>query len=640
MCGIAGILSLGSSLHNKDIEEAKNMTEMLKHRGPDSSDIFKDQKCILGNTRLKIIDLSDNARLPMSNENQSIWLNYNGEVTNFKDLKEEFRLEQTHIIRSTSDAEVLIHLYEELGINFLKYLTGMFAFCLYDKNIGKAYLVRDFYGIRPLFYLINKNKFYFASEIKSFLDLSCFNNKIDHEAIYHFLSLAYIPGKLTPFEDIHEIEGGHLLEIDLIKGAFEEKEYYKIDYTPDYSFSEEATAKKLHEILLDSVYRNLISDRPVGLTLSGGFDTSTLLSLTKELGKSQDIHTYSIKMGESSFDESHYQRLMVDFAKPIHHEIAVNPQDVLEDLVRHMAYMDEPSGDGAAIPSFILAKEAKKHVSVLLSGEGGDEVFNAYETHMAYKMRKYYIKHTAPWLRNAIKAFADKLPISYKKLSIDFLMKRFTAGSEKNIPEAHFFWRHVLSEEEKKKLMPNYSNFKKTDSFFTELSDYLRFDDDLNKLSLIDIKYYFVGDLMVKNDRTIMAHSVEARFPYMDRYVVEYASRIPTNMKIKGFKGRYIQKLAMKNRLPKQIFYRKNMGLEMPHSIWFLNEFKDVAEKYFSKKNVEKIGVLDHAIIKSLWEEHLGFRRDNGRALWCILNLLIWFDLFIHKRDYKKYLTH
>ena len=242
-------------------------------------------------------------------------------------------------------------------MDFLNHISGMFAFCLYDSNLGKAYIARDFYGIRPLFYMIKQGRFYFASEIKSFLDLACFENKINYESIYHFLSLAYIPGKLTPFKDIQEMENGHLFEIDVARGSFQEREYYKINYIPDYSLCEDSIAAELHKVLLDSVRRNLISDAPLGLTLSGGVDTSTLLTLIKELGRSQDIHTYSIKMDESSFDESYYQRIMVNFAKSIHHEIIVKPQDVLDNLISHMAYMDEPSGDGAAIPSFILLRK-------------------------------------------------------------------------------------------------------------------------------------------------------------------------------------------------------------------------------------------------------------------------------------------
>jgi len=640
MCGIAGILSLGSKLNEHDFQEGEQMTSIIRHRGPDSIDTVQDEQAFLGNTRLNIIDLSKNADLPMSNEDKTIWITYNGEVTNFKELKKDFKLEEKHHFQSTSDTEVLIHLYEELGIDFLKHLSGMFAFCLYDKNINKAYVVRDFFGIRPLFYMVKNNLLYFSSEIKSFLEVKAFNYEIDYEAIYHFFSLAYIPDIHTPFKDVHELPDSHLIEIDFHKQTFKVKEYYKLIYRPDYSLKEEATAQQLHKLLLDSVRRNLISDVPVGLTLSGGFDTSTILALTKELGLSNDIHTFSIKINEASFDESYYQQMMTKFAKSIHHEIVVNPQDVMETFITHMAFMDEPSGDGAAIPSFLLAQEAKKYVSVLLSGEGGDEVFNAYETHGAYQARKLYRKYTPAFIRKVIRHLAQHTPTSYKKLSFDFILKRFTEGAEKSTPEAHFFWRHALSDKEKQALMPNFCNYKKTETFFTELFDSLDFDDDLNKLSLIYIKYFFVGDLMVKNDRTIMAHSIEARFPYMDRILVEFVSKIPTSMKIKraGFNRRYIQKLAMKNYLPKQILNRNNMGLEMPHALWFMNAFKPMTEKYFTKENIEKTDVLSYKAVNQMWKEHMNYKKDHGRSLWCILNFLVWFDLFVDKKNYKTYL--
>jgi len=640
MCGIAGILKLDGQISDMDKNHIKSMTNILRHRGPDCIDYYHDTNISLGNARLNIIDLSENAHLPMSNTEGTVWMCYNGEVTNFRDLRQQFQLDKKYAFRSTSDTEVLLHLYEEIGISFLKHLSGMFAFCLYDKQLRKAYIVRDFYGIRPLFYMRYGNTLYFSSEIKSFLELPCFSGTLDYEAIYHFLSLAYMPGHHTPFKDIIELDGGHLIEVDLDKSTITEQEYYSLSYDVDYRTDEKTASKKVHDLLLNSVERNLISDAPLGLTLSGGLDTSTILALTKELGKSQDIHTYSIRMGEASFDESHYQRLMANFAQSIHHEILVTPQDVLDNFVEHMAFMDEPSGDGAAIPSYILAKEAKKDVRVLLSGEGGDEVFNAYETHRAYGARKKYRSMIPQPVRAMIKSMAHILPSSYKKLSFDFLAKRFSAGAELDIPTAHYFWRHSLNENEKKALMPLHSNFSPTASLFSKMYNSLSHNEELNRLSHIDIKYYFICDLMVKNDRTMMAHSIEARFPYMDKLLIDYTSTIPPQLKIKGMRGRYIQKQAMKDILPKEIYNRKNMGLEMPHSIWFLKELEPLIAKYFSKKNIAKYDFLNHGAIQTFWDQHKAGKKDQGRSLWCILNLLLWLDLFVYNKDYKKYLQN
>ncbi|KKW20990.1 MAG: Asparagine synthetase [Parcubacteria group bacterium GW2011_GWF2_50_9] len=636
MCGITGVLSLGATMTPQDADDVRAMTMALKHRGPDAQNIHAEPKCVLGNSRLSIIDLSDNGLLPMSNQDHTVWLSYNGEITNFRELRSKFGLDKKYRFRSTSDTEVLIHLYEELGLAFLDHLSGMFSFCLYDKRIQKAYVVRDLYGTRPLFYMIKNSRFYFASEIKAFLELPFFNKKLDHEGLYHYFSLAYIPGKHTPFEDVREVLGGYLFEIDLLCGHFQEKEYYHLKYQPDYTLSEPVAAKKLHDLMQDAVRRNLISDAPLGLTLSGGVDTGCLLALATELGH-RNLHTFGVKVNEPSFDESRYQKILVDHFNPIHHEIVLNPRDVVEQLTTHMAYMDEPTGDGAAISNYILAQEAKKHVRVLLSGEGGDEVFNAYETHGAYKIRKLYRQLAPLQIRKLIRLIANKMPVSHSKLSVDFLLKRFSAGAEYGVAEAHFYWRHVLAEAEKKELMPKHSGFQPSDRLFTEMFDSLTYNDDLNKISHIDMRYFLIDDLMVKNDRMYMAHSIEARFPYLDQELVEFCARIPPSLKIKGFTRRYIQKAAMRDILPRQIYRRKNMGLEMPHSIWFMNELRDTGENYFSKKNVEKTEILDAEKVRVLWHQHLSRERDNGRALWCILIFLVWFDLFIYNGDYKKY---
>lgn len=644
MCGISGVISLNENkpIAEKDLLNAKRMNAVLRHRGPDSQAIKHDKKCILSSTRLNIIDLSHNADLPMQTTDGNIILSYNGEITNFKKLKKDFKLDQKYTFTSTSDTEVLLHLYQELGIDCLKHLSGMFAFALYDKRINKVFIVRDFYGIRPLFYRIKNDRLYFSSEIKSFTETDDFSDAINTEAIYHYFALAYIPEQQTPFTEIKELADSHYIEIDLNIQKTEIVEYYKIDYTPNYDLTEKETTQKVHDLLMDSLDRNLISDAPLGMTLSGGIDTSCMLGMAKALGKSNQMHTYSIKIDEPSFDESYYQNIMANYAGSIHHEIKVNAENVIENLIQHMAFMDEPSGDGAAIPSYILAKEAKKDVSVLLSGEGGDEVFNAYETHGAYMVRNLYRKTTPSVLRNLLRKTATILPTSYNKLSFDFLFKRFTHGAEKNIPEAHFYWRHALNKLEQDKLMPNHNNFEPSEKIFTKMFNSLDFDDDLNKLSLIDIKYFFVCDLMVKNDRTFMANSVEARFPFMDRELIDFTSTIPTSMKVKkfGFNRRYIQKQAMKPYLPKEIFNRKNMGLEMPHSLWFLHKLKPIAEKYFSKNMIDKTQILSYPTVNRMWQEHLARKKDHGRSLWCILNFVIWFELFIEKKNYKDYLTY
>jgi len=640
MCGIAGVFSCGAELGPADKTDVEQMLSALIHRGPDSHALRAGRGFILGNTRLKITDPSENAALPMSNEDGSVILAYNGAVTNFIDLKQELRLAEKHRFKSSSDAEVLVHLYEEEGIRFLRRLTGMFAFCLYDARRQKAYLARDFFGLRPVFYMVKNGKLYFASTIKAFLELACFEKKLNIEAIHHFLSLAYIPGELTPFEDIKELGGGEYIEIDTARGTWSKSEYYRLNYEQDDSLTEAGAASHLRDLLFNSLERNLAVDAPVGLTLSGGVDTGGLLGMLKALGRSRRTHTFSIRVGDPSFDESRYQKILVDYANPIHHEIGFGVNDVRETLITHLSYMDEPSGDGAAIPLFLLAKEAKRYVSILLSGEGGDEIFNAYETHRAFKARKMYRAFAPAAARRMLLRLAKKMPVSFRKLSLDFVAKRFTRGAELDAPGAHLLFREAFSEEDKRRLFLNPDGFAPTDETFRALFRELAFDDDLNKISFIDLKHYFIDDLMVKNDRMLMAHSIEGRYPYMDRPVVEFAARIPVGLKLKGFSGRYIQKKALENLLPPAILRRKNMGLEMPYSLWFLRELRPLMEEYLAPDRLGRCGLFSHAVITGMWQEHLSRKKDHGRALWSLLSFLVWFDLFIYQGDHKAYRRH
>ena len=627
MCGIAGIISTQEPLNAEDAAVASQMTYTLKHRGPNRQATQVFERCILGSARLNIIDLSESGNMPMSNQDQTVWITFNGEVSNYKELKEKYSLSSKYNFRGTTDTEVLLHLYEEKGISFIEELSGMFAFCIYDLRRQKVFLVRDFFGINPVFYSIQGKKIYFASEIKALLDIPGFKKEIDEEAIYHYFTLAYIPYRLTPYTQIKELRCGELLEADLTDNSYSFRDYYRINYEQNFDISETEATNKVHELMLDSVRRNLISDAPLGMTLSGGIDTSSLLSVANKLGHSKDMHTFSIKMGESSFDESKYQRIMSAYSGSTHHEVLVGAEEVEQALIEHMAYLDEPNANGACIPSWVLAKEASKHVRVLLSGEGGDEVFNAYDTHKAYKIRNLYKKYTPAVARKIVYAIAHAMPTNYSKLSLDFKLKRFTEGVELDAPAAHMYWRHTFTDDDKMKIFKGAERFKPTADYFRNLWDSNDFDDGLNKISLIDLRHFFVDDLMVKNDRMFLAHSIESRFPMMDKLLFDYVSTLPTKYRIKGFKTRWIEKEAMKGWLPDEILKRPSFGLEMPHSIWLTNKLRPMAEKYLNKKSVEKTGLLIWVEVEKIWKAHLNGIRDNGRALWSIIMFIIWFEL-------------
>ncbi|MDA9731963.1 asparagine synthase (glutamine-hydrolyzing) [Candidatus Pelagibacter sp.] len=640
MCGISGIISLGDNLNDNDYLTVKRMSDSISHRGPDQQKIQKFEKIIIANNRLKIMDLNDRSSLPMSSGDGSVWICYNGEISNFIELKDKYKLSEKYNFKGTSDTEVMIYLYKELGISFVNELSGMFAFCLVDLKRKKTWLVRDFFGIIPLFYRIKENKIYFASEIKAFYEISSLEKSLDYHSIYHFFTLAYIPGKNTPFKEISEMRGGQLIEIDNEKNTYSLKKYYSVKYPIDHSITEKDAAKTAYDLMKDSVRRNIQSDAPIGTTLSGGIDTSAITCLIKDLGKSKNFHTYSLKMGEKSFDESKYQRLIADYCQTNHHEILVNQEDVLNSIYTHMAHIDEPNGNGAAIPSFILAKEAKKEVSVLLNGEGGDETFSAYSIYGAYRAKNLYTKFAPKPLRKIIYNLVHKLPTSYKKLSLDFQMKRFTEGAELHPASAHIYWRHVLTDDEKEDTILNRQGYEKTEKVMIDLFESLDYSDDFNKINFLDIEHFFIDDLLVKNDRMFLANAVESRFPFMDRILFEYMAKVPPNMRMKGItKRRYIEKLAMKNSVPKEILARGNFGLEMPHSIWFFDNLKPLLKKYLSEEMIKKTEYLSYEKVDKLLQMHFSRKKDYGRALWCILMYQMWHEMFIEKNNYKNYLV-
>lgn len=638
MCGIAGYISLEKKIEASIVSTVETMTFSLNHRGPDSFGFYTDDYIALGNTRLAVMDTSTRANLPMCSDEQDVWICYNGEVSNFRELKRKFKLEEKFSFKTTSDTEVLIYLYKTLGISFLNELSGMFAFCLYDKKAAKVYIVRDFYGILPLFVNINNGGIYFASEIKAFLEIPQFSQTINFNAIHHFFSLAYIPESLTPYTNLQELTGGQLIEIDIDKKKYEFKKYYEFKYQENFNITEEKAIKTTRDLLFDAVERNLVSDAPLGMTLSGGIDTCSMLGIVKHLGLGSKMNTFSLKMGEKSFDESPYQRIMSNYAGSIHHEILVTPDEVIENMLTQIAYTDEPNGNGACIPSFILAKKAAPHVKVLLSGEGGDELFNAYPTIAAYQIRKLYRSTVPAFARNIIKNIVNELPANYSKLSFDFKAKRFTAGAELDTPDAHLYWRHVLSEDQKSKLLKGEFLRNPTTDYYRKLFYESGIEHDINKLSLIDMKHFFIDDLMVKNDRTFLANSVEGRFPFMDRILVDYVTKLPVKYRVKGFSGlRWVEKEAMKPFLPKAIYKRDGFGLEMPHAVWFFDKLGKFAEKYLNKKFVDKTEILNWEPIEKMWKLHLSGKQDFGRPIWCILNYLIWFDLFVLSQNHRDF---
>jgi len=395
------------------------MASVIAHRGPDDSGCYASGPVALGHRRLSVIDLSPNGHQPMSNEDGSVWISFNGEVYNFADLKSKHRLmEKGHVFRSATDTEVLIHLYEELGLRMLEELDGMFAFAIWDARTREVHLCRDRYGIKPLFYAWQGSRLLFGSEIKCILEDPRVPRRVNLQALHDFLTFDYIPGPQTAFADISELAPAHSMTVSA--AGVSTRRYSAPSFEIDDSLSEERAIELSAQYLDNAVNKQLVADVPVGVLLSGGMDSSTLAALMSRR-RSEPIRTYSVGFEDASFNELPYARMVSKTFGTLHHEVVVTPDLVREMLPAYLRYIDEPYADGSAIPTYFVCQIAKGQVVVVLSGEGGDEVFAGYETYAAYKMAAR-AKRIPRWFRNGVIApLVHRLPVSHKKLSFEFI---------------------------------------------------------------------------------------------------------------------------------------------------------------------------------------------------------------------------
>ncbi len=632
MCGIAGILRLGAGqVTPEDVGLVGRMTDAIAHRGPDDHGIWNDARVALGFRRLSIIDLSSAGHQPMGNEDGSVQIIYNGETYNFRELLQRFQLkEKGHAFRSRTDTEVLIHLYEELGPAMGQHLNGMFAFALWDQKQQLLHLVRDPYGVKPLFYQQDADYFRFGSEIKVILADARFQRRVNLQAINDFLTFDYIPGTQTAFAGVHEVPPGHWMTIDST-GKTTLTRYWEASWAVDESITAETSVARARELMEQAVQRQLVADVPVGVMLSGGLDSSALVAYMSR-HHPDPIHTYSVGFEDASFNELPWARIVAQQFKTIQREVVVTADRARALLLDYLRFIDEPYADGSAIPTYYVCQMAREDVTVVLSGEGGDEAFAGYETYAAYKASKYF-RHLPAALRNGvIRPLVNQLPVSHKKLSLEFKLKRFLGGQDLSPAEAHLWWRVVLTEAQKSALWrPEVRERFAAEPSLRHFS--ANFDrpgpsDTLARLMRLDCAVFLPDDLMIKNDRMSMAHSLEARVPFTDPDLTEFMSRVPERIKLPGLKKKRVMREALTGVLPESILNKKKVGLEMPYARWLRQEMRDLTDKYLGPANIQATGLFRPEAVGQLVQEHLDGRRDHGRALWGLLNIMLWLEIY------------
>ena len=619
MCGISGIYNFKTS-EPVSLHLLEAMTDTLIHRGPDGEGFYASGPIGLGHRRLSIIDLQGGNQ-PMTNEDQSVWVVFNGEIYNFGELRNDL-IKKGHTFKTRSDTEVIVHLYEEHGERCLQYLRGMFAIAIWDRPKRILLLARDRVGKKPLFYLNDGSRIVFASEIKAILKVPDIPRDIDLEAVSDYFSLLYIPAPKTIFKQIRKLRPGHYLVVS--ESGVREVEYWDISFTPTLSVTEEVWCERLLEAYREAVRIRLRSDVPLGAFLSGGIDSSSVVAVMSELMDRQVVTSF-IGFDVREFNEQEYAREVASFFNTDHHETIIRPDamGIIEKLAWHY---DEPFADSSAIPTYYVSKGARQHVTVALSGDGGDEIFAGYRRYYFDKRENMVRAFLPSSLRQpifgslaAIYPKADWAPRVFRaQATFESLACSHIEGYFRSMSAFRPAFKDKLLQWDVKQELAGYDSV----DVFRYHYDKAHTDDPVSRIQYVDMKTYLPDDILVKVDRASMANSLEVRSPLLDHKFMELVATIPSSLKVSGTKGKYIFKKALKNILPRVILKRKKMGFSIPLARWFRNDLKDVA--YDLICNHRDDALLDRLTVRQTWEEHQRGFRDRSKELWGILMFRMW----------------
>jgi asparagine synthase (glutamine-hydrolysing) len=625
MCGICGFFQMHPGA---DAAVLKRMNDQIIHRGPDDEGFFLKDGVGLAARRLSIIDL-DTGHQPLPSRSGNSWITYNGEVYNFQELRRELELRGC-TFRTRSDTEVVVNLYEEFGLDFVKKLRGMFAFAIYDQKNRRLVLARDPIGKKPLYYsLENGRGLVFASEIKSLLQFPGIARDVDAEALDFFLTLEYIPAPYSILKSVRKLPAGHLLVCENGKATI--REYWDVrpaEAPRDFNRAREEFLGLLEE----SVRLRMISDVPLGAFLSGGIDSSAIVAFMSKLS-SLPVQTFSIGFEEKSYSELPHSRRVAEKFKTDHHEriLTADIRTLVDQLARNL---DEPLGDFSNFPTYLVSRTARENVTVALSGDGGDEIFGGYEHYLAQKLARFV---DAPLLcpLQALASRAMRLvpPSELKKGAVN-RSKRFSEGFANSPANRHFRWMLFLSKQQKYQL---YSPEFMRESFAADLPEREPFRTyfersrsfpGINQDLYLDLKTYLADDIMVKVDRMSMAASLETRAPLLDARLVEFAFSLPPDWKVRGSTGKWFFKKAMEGILDEETIYRQKEGFSIPIKNWLKTDLKELMLETLSEKRIGAMGYFSYPAVRQMISEHLANKENHAHRLWALMQFHLWSDHF------------
>jgi asparagine synthase (glutamine-hydrolysing) len=630
MCGITGWASLDSRTPAPDgaRELLHSMCERMIHRGPDSEGLMVSTGVALGMRRLAIIDLVTGEQ-PTFNADKSVAVILNGEIYNYRELRHDLE-KRGHSFRSQSDTEVLPHLYEEYADEMVQHLNGMFAFALWDSKRRRLLLARDRFGEKPLYWCVFDNTLLFASEPKVLLAHPAVKSSLNLTALRQYLSFDYVPAPLTIYQGINKLPAAHTLTLE--DGKIETRSYWCLSYeTKQPPPTEAEAAEHLRELLADSVRMRLVSDVPLGVLLSGGVDSSTIAALAVR-ASSEAVKTFSISFAESSFDESLYARAVAKFLGTDHHEERLSA-DLAANLVGEIgSWMDEPFSDPSLVPTYLLSRFTRKHVTVALGGDGGDELFAGYPMYRGHRWAENYVKVPQFVRARVIEPLIGLLPVKTKNLSFDYKATRFIAGTKYDRVARHHVWFGSFNPDEQEELLTPEVLRNSDGDIYREARLMLeRCDstDVVEQMQCLDTQLYLAEDILTKVDRASMAVSLEVRAPFLDPRVAEFAASLPANYKLRGRRTKYILKRAIEDLLPPFVTRRGKKGFGVPVAEWLKGKLRPLARDLLSPERVRKAGVFNPDYITRLQDEHERGVANHRKLLWTLLMFELWHESFI-----------
>jgi len=637
MCGICGKVDLTGQTVFPDL--LRSMCESMAYRGPDDEGFFWEGPVGLGHRRLSVIDLSSAGRQPMTNEDETLHLVFNGEIYDFAEIRKEL-LSRGHTLKSQTDTETLLHLYEDEGTACLKRLTGMFGFGLWDARLQRLWLARDRVGKKPLVYYWDGKRLIFASEIKALLRDPDVAREIDGQALDLYLTLNYIPAPWTIFKNIRKLPPGHFLVLE--KGELSIQSFWDISLTrgqsefpsPPGPASWDQCKDRLRELLEASVRRRLIADVPLGAFLSGGVDSSIIVALMARQS-SGPVKTFCIGYEDLPlFDETRYAQEVARFNGTEHYEFKLGYRDILDAFPKVLDNLDEPFADSSAVPTYIVCRETRRRVTVALSGDGGDELFAGYRMYLGEYWAKHYARIPAALREHLIAPLVESLPDARDKPTLELIRraKKFLRGMSLSFPERFCGWREIFPFALRRKLSrhpPDRNFYLDLIRLAVEDKKGLFPEDAINLMLYLDVEGLLPGDMLFKVDRMSMANSLEVRVPFLDHSVVQYVFSLKGSAKLRAWRGKHILLETFKDLLRPHLHNRPKRGFEMPIGAWLRKELKFLIEEYLHKDRIEAQGLFDPGLIRDLVLDHMSGRRDTSWQIWNLIVFEHWHEKYI-----------